>query len=225
MKRFRIVIVDDHPIVRQGLEQLLEQEPDMKVSGAVGDAQDFMDLIKKEVPDIALVDLSLKNSSGLELIKDLAVQYPELKVLVISLHDEESYAERAIRAGARGFIMKVEATENLLMAIRRVIKGEIYLSEKMKTRLLEKIISQKKPEPGGLLTDGLTDREIEIFDLIGEGMKNQNIANKLSISIKTVETYKTHLKRKLNLKDSSELIQKAVEWNLTENYLRERNQN
>jgi DNA-binding NarL/FixJ family response regulator len=133
--RLKIVIVDDHPIVRQGLEQLLEQESDMSVCGAAGDAQDALEVIKKEVPDIALVDLSLKNSSGLELIKDLVLLYPDLKILVISLHDEESYAERAIRAGARGFVMKVEATENLLLAIRQVIKGEIYLSEKMKTRL------------------------------------------------------------------------------------------
>lgn len=224
-KKYRIVVVDDHPIVRQGLEQLLEQEPDFLVSGTAEDAQDALEIIKNEVPDIALVDLSLKNSSGLELIKDLVVLYPALHLLVISLHDEDNYAERAIRAGAKGFIMKSEATETLLLAIRQVLKGDIYLSDRMKNRLLERMLNNNKKTDSGLAIDGLSDREVEIFELIGEGMKNQAIAGKLNISIKTVETYKTHLKNKLGVRDSAELMQRAVEWNLKENYLGERNLN
>ena len=222
--KYSVVIVDDHPIVRQGFEQLLEQEPDLLVLGGAEDASGALDLIAKEVPDIALIDLSLKNSNGLDLIKDLVVLYPDLKILVISLHDEEVYAERTIRAGARGFIMKAEATENVLVAVRQVLKGDIYLSDSMKARMLEKMVAGKK-EKSASIVDQLSDREIQVFELIGEGMKNQAIAEKLHISIKTVETYKTHIKTKLGLKDSAELMQRAVEWNIKNNYLTEKNSN
>jgi len=223
-KKHTIIIVDDHPIVRQGFEQLLEQEPDLQVLGGAEDAQGALELIRKQVPDVVLVDLSLKNSSGLELIKDLVVQFPGIAILVVSLHDEDVYAERTIRAGARGFIMKAEATENVLTAVRQVLRGEIYLSDRMKTRLLEKIVTSKSGESASLM-DGLSDREMEVFELIGEGMKNQAIASKLHISIKTVETYKSHLKNKLRLNDGAELMQRAVEWNLKNNYLGEKNSN
>ncbi|MBI9102782.1 MAG: response regulator transcription factor [Spirochaetales bacterium] len=223
-KKYTVVIVDDHPIVRQGFEQLLEQEPDLVVIGGAEDAVGALELIAKKVPDIALVDLSLKNSSGLELIKDLIVLYPDIKILVISLHDEEVYAERTIRAGARGFIMKAEATENVVGAVKRVLKGEIYLSEEMKSQMLERLVAGKKKSSTSIIDD-LSDREIQVFELMGEGMKNQAIAAKLHISIKTVETYKSHLKSKLNLKDSAELMQRAVEWNLKNNYLNEKSRN
>ena len=223
-RRFSIVIVDDHPIVRQGFEQLLEQEPDLRVLGGAEDAQGALELIRRQVPDVVLVDLSLKNSSGLELIKDLVALYPGIAILVVSLHDEDVYAERSLRAGARGFIMKAEATENVLTAVRQVLKGEIYLSERMKSKMLEKMTSGP-PRSSDSLIDGLSDREIEVFELMGEGMKNQAIASKLHISIKTVETYKSHLKTKLRLKDSTELMQRAVEWNLKNNYLGEKNTN
>ncbi len=223
-KRSSVVIIDDHPIVRQGFEQLIEQEPDFIVLGGAEDAAGALALIAKKVPDIALIDLSLKNSSGLELIKDLMILYPDLLILVISLHDEEVYAERTIRAGARGFIMKAEATENVLTAIRQVLKGEIYLSDSMKSKMLERMVTGKKNSSVSLI-DGLSDREIQVFELIGEGMKNQAIAEKLHISIKTVETYKSHIKTKLNLNGGAELMQRAVEWNLKNNYLSEKSIN
>lgn len=223
-KKTTIVIIDDHPIVRQGFEQLLEQEPDFEVLGGAEDAQGAMNLVEKFHPDLALVDLSLKNSNGLELVKDFKQLYPKLLMLVVSLHDEEIYAERTIRAGAKGFIMKAEATESVITAVRRVLSGEIYLSGKMQAKIIQRMAEGVTKMPSNPLED-LSDREIEVFELIGDGMKNQAIATKLHISIKTVETYKSHLKNKLKLKDGMELMQHAVAWNLKNNYLSEKNAN
>ena len=223
-KKNTIVIVDDHPIVRQGFEQLLEQESDLEVLGGAEDASGALKLIERVRPDLVLLDLSLKHSNGLELIKDLKNLYPRLMILVVSLHDEEIYAERTIRAGARGFIMKGEATERIIVAVRRVLAGDIYLSDKMQAKVLHRMASGETAMPANPL-EGLSDREIEVFELMGDGMKNQAIAAKLHISIKTVETYKSHLKTKLKLNDSTELMQHAVAWNLKNNYLSEKNAN
>jgi len=223
-KKNTIVIIDDHPIVRQGFEQLLEQEPDLEVLGGAEDAAGALMLIDRVRPDLVLLDLSLKHSNGLELIKDLKNLHPRLMILVVSLHDEEIYAERTIRAGARGFIMKGEATERIIVAVRRVLGGDIYLSDRMQAKVLHRMASGETAMPANPL-EGLSDREIEVFELMGDGMKNQAIAAKLHISIKTVETYKSHLKTKLKLKDSTELMQHAVAWNLKNNYLSEKNAN
>lgn len=223
-KKNTIVIIDDHPIVRQGFEQLLEQEPDLEVLGGAEDAAGALKLIDRVRPDLVLLDLSLKHSNGLELIKDLKNLHPHLMILVVSLHDEEIYAERTIRAGARGFIMKGEATERIIVAVRRVLGGDIYLSDRMQAKVLHRMASGETAMPANPL-EGLSDREIEVFELMGDGMKNQAIAAKLHISIKTVETYKSHLKTKLKLKDSTELMQHAVAWNLKNNYLSEKNAN
>lgn len=223
-KKNTIVIIDDHPIVRQGFEQLLEQEPDLEVLGGAEDAAGALLLIDRVRPDLVLLDLSLKHSNGLELIKDLKTLHPRLLILVVSLHDEEVYAERTIRAGARGFIMKGEATERIIVAVRRVLGGDIYLSDRMQAKVLHRMASGETAMPANPL-EGLSDREIEVFELMGDGMKNQAIAAKLHISIKTVETYKSHLKTKLKLKDSTELMQHAVAWNLKNNYLSEKNAN
>lgn len=209
----RIVIIDDHPIVRQGFKQLIEMETDLRVVGEADDAYKGIGVIKKIRPDLALVDLSLKEGSGLELIKNLQNEFPALPILVVSLHDENVYAERALKAGAKGFIMKAEATENVMIAIRQVLNGGIYLSNSMKTKFLERLTG-----PSARLADDmsqiLSDREFEVFQLIGEGLKTRSIAEQLNLSIKTVETYKSHIKIKLQLKDSVELIQRAVEWSL-----------
>lgn len=209
----RIVIVDDHPIIRQGFAQLINQEEDLAVIGEAEDAPGAVELIEETKPDLALVDLSLKNSNGIELIKDLGKIQPELKVLVISLHDESVYAERALRAGARGFIMKAEATESVMTAIRMVLRGEIYLSEKMRNHLLSSMTgggSSRALSP----TELLSDRELEVFQAIGRGASTREIAESLCLSVKTIETYKSHLKQKLDLKNSTELMQVAVEWHL-----------
>ena len=211
MKR-TIVIVDDHPIVRQGFIQLINMEDDLAVTGQAEDVPGAHREIDEKKPHMAIIDLSLKDSSGLELIKDLSRLYPDLKMLVVSLHDEKVYAERAIRAGAKGFIMKMEATENLLTAIREVLNGGVYLSDEMKSRMLERMTrgGNEKVSPISVLSD----RELEVFQMIGHGTKTSDIADKLCLSVKTVETYKSHLKRKLKLNNSNELIQHAVEWTL-----------
>ncbi len=208
----RIVLVEDHPIVRQGFTQLINQENDLAVVGEAWDMRTTLEEIEQKKPDIALIDLSLKDTSGLELIKTLKTIDPNLPMLVVSLHNERIYAERALRAGARGFIMKAEAVENILDAIRTVLNGGIYLSDSMREVMLQKVTGNTKK---GLATlEQLSDREFEIFQLIGDGYKTKAIAEKLNLSIKTVETYKAHLKQKLKLNDATELIQYAVEWNV-----------
>ena len=211
----KIVIVDDHPIVRQGFAQLIDNEDDLHVCGEAEDAPNALSLISEKKPDLVLLDISLKESNGLELIKDLAKRMPEIKILVISLHDETVYAERALHAGAKGFIMKVASTEKLITAIRQVLSGQLYVSDKIREKLLSRMVdsgSAKQKSP----IDLLSDRELEIFQLIGEGLSTKNISEKLSLGIKTVETHKAHIKSKLRLKNSNELMRFAVKWSLSE---------
>ncbi len=211
--RKRVVIVDDHPIVRQGFKQLIETVPDLEVVGEADTAASALTLIDAEVPELALIDLSLSDRNGLELIKDLRKSHPEVLILVVSLHDENLYAERVIRAGARGFVMKAEAVDNIIVAIRQVLNGGIYLSSQMRSRIVEKVAGLKaSPEEGAF--SSLSDREFEIFQLVGKGFKTSAIASSLNLSVKTVETYKSHIKRKLRLKDATELMQYAIEWSL-----------
>ncbi len=208
----RIVIVDDHPIVRKGFAQLINREADLKVVGEAEDHLSAQEVIARTMPELALVDLTLKESDGLELIKTINVQYPKVKTMVISLHDERVYAERALRAGAKGYIMKSEATENVMTAIRMVLQGSIYLSADMHERMLSQFAGKSNRDTSPI--DVLSDREFEVFRLIGDGLETREIAKRLTLSIKTIETYKSHLKAKLNLNSSTELIQRAVEWNL-----------
>ncbi|MFP4362929.1 MAG: response regulator transcription factor [Spirochaetia bacterium] len=209
MKR-KVVLVDDHPIVRQGLAQLIDSEEDLQIVGEAQDRSSALDVIHEKQPDIALVDLTLKNSNGIELIKDLKSIKPDLPVLVLSLHDENVYAERVIRAGAKGFIMKAEATETLLDAIRTVLRGGVYLSSKMKEAVLSHAFAPQDRKRGPL--DALSDREFEVFQYIGDGKDTKEIAEGLFLSTKTVETYKSHIRSKLGLKNTTELIQYAVKW-------------
>ncbi|MBN1649633.1 MAG: response regulator transcription factor [Spirochaetales bacterium] len=214
MKR-KVVVIDDHPIVRQGFVQLINMEDDLQVVGEAETASEALRIISTQKPDLALIDLSLKDSNGLELIKDVIHIIPELPILVVSLHDENIYAERALRAGAKGFIMKAEATDNVMTAIRQVLNGNIYLSNELKLKLVEKMTSGSGK--GNISpVDVLSDRELEVFMFIGKGLKTRAIAESLNLSIKTIETYKSHLKLKLDLQDGTELIQRAVEWVLNE---------
>ncbi len=209
--RKKIVIIDDHPIVRQGLAQLINQAKDLQIIGEAESTAEAVSLINETLPSLALVDITLRDSNGIELIKDLKKLHPRMPVLVVSLHDESIYAERALRAGAKGYIMKAEAIDNIMTAIRVVLSGGIYLSNKFRAQILEKLTNQQTNKS---LLDILSDRELEVFQLMGEGLNTREIAETLFLSIKTIETYKSHLKRKLNLKNSTELIQHAVEWNL-----------
>lgn len=207
----RILIVDDHPIVRQGLTELINQEKDLMVCEQAEDAAEAMGIIKKLKPDMAIVDISLKETSGMELIKDIKVHYPNLVVLALSMHDESLYAERALRAGAKGYVMKVEATEKVVTAIRKILSGQIYVSDRMSAKMVRKLV-EGGPDAGESTIERLSDRELEVFHLIGQGYGTRQIAERLHLSIKTIETYREHIKEKLNLADANELLQYAIQW-------------
>jgi len=207
----KVLIVDDHPIVRQGLTDLINQEKDLKVCGQAEDAYQAMDAIKALNPHMVVVDISLRESSGVELIKDIKVRYPNLPVLTLSMHDESLYAERALRAGAKGYIMKQEATEKVIMAIRKILSGEIYVSDKMAARMVRKLVGGGT-EVSTSPAERLSDRELEVFHLVGKGYGTRQISERLHLSIKTIETYRAHIKEKLNLADAAELLQYAIQW-------------
>jgi DNA-binding NarL/FixJ family response regulator len=206
----RILIVDDHPIVRQGLRSLIEQEPDLTVCAEAADAPSALEYIRKNRPDLAVIDLSLKEGSGTELVKQIRHLDADVKMLVASVYNESLYAERVIRAGAMGFVRKDEGTAAILKAIREVLNGRIYLSGPMTDHLLQRLAAGKDPESSPL--SNLTDRELEVFQMIGQGMATREIAEKLCLSIKTVETHRENIKEKLELKTSTELSYHAIQW-------------
>ena len=210
-RRAGILLVDDHPIVIEGLTQLINQQQDLIVWGEASDSLGALKAIETLKPNLAIVDISLKNGSGLDLIKSLQQRFPKLPILVLSMHDESLYAERVLRAGARGYITKQEATEKLITAIRRVLDGEIYLNEKVTSKILSRVISTS-PAKNLSSINRLSDRELEVFQLIGQGHGTREIAELLHLSIKTVETYREHIKQKLKLKDATELVRHAVRW-------------
>ena len=207
----KVLIVDDHPIIRQGLTELINQETDLTVCGEAEEAHQAMKAIKELKPDVVIVDISLKETSGMELIKDINVQYPNLAILALSMHDESLYAERSLRAGAKGYIMKAEATEKVITAIRKILSGDIYLSDAMAAKLIHKLVGGRT-EVGTSAIDRLSDRELEVFHLIGQGHGTRQIAEKLHLSIKTIETYRAHIKEKLNLANANELLKDAIAW-------------
>jgi len=207
----RILIVDDHPIVREGLALRLNHQPDMEVCGEADSVPNALKAITDCRPDLAVVDLTLRGRSGLELIKDLHVRHPKLPVLVLSMHDESLYAERALRAGARGYIMKQEAADHVVEAIHRILAGKVFLSEKMAARLLDTFVGGKT-EPAASPAQRLSDRELQVFELIGRGFSTRRIAETLHVSVKTAEAYRANIKRKLELKDAAELTRRAVIW-------------
>jgi DNA-binding NarL/FixJ family response regulator len=205
----RILIVDDHPIMRQGLAQLINHEDDLTICGQFEDANKALNAIPALKPDIAIIDISLRGTSGIELVKNIKVHHPKLLMLVLSMHDETIYAERVLRAGAVGYIMKQEASDKVLHAIRHVLQGEIYLSEKMSTKLMHQLIAGRGGT--GSLIDRLSDRELEVFGLIGEGRGTREIAEQLHLSVKTVESHRAHIKEKLDLKNATELVHRAIQ--------------
>ncbi|WP_058555188.1 response regulator transcription factor [Thiohalocapsa sp. ML1] len=208
----RILIVDDHPLVRAGLRSLFAEVPELSICAEVGNVRDAIDVARKLEPDLALIDISLDDGSGIELIKRLKVHMPQLKMLVCSMHDESLFAERAINAGARGYVNKHQVTEQILDAIQQVLAGRIYLSEKMVERVINGFA--KKKDAGTSSIEDLSDRELEVFGLIGQGMSTSKIAERLHLSVKTVETHREKIKRKLQLATGGELVRHAVQWHI-----------
>ena len=205
----KVVIVDDHPLFRERLAQLINHEPDMEVTGEADSAEDAIQLIRNRSPDLAIIDITLKGSSGLELIKSIKALSIGVPVLVLSMHEESLYAERALRAGATGYITKHQAADEVLSAIRRVLAGEIYLSEKMTSGFLKSLTSVKTISRA---IDRLTDRELEVLDLIGSGQTTRQIADKLQLGVATVDTYRARIKEKMNFRNAAELQHFAIRW-------------
>jgi DNA-binding NarL/FixJ family response regulator len=210
-QKWKVFLVDDHPLVREHLTSLLQREPDLQVCGEAADAPTALSLIPRQEPDLVILDLSLKRSHGLELLKDLKGLRPALPVLVLSMHDERLYAERVLRAGAMGYITKEEATVSVLSAVRRVLGGQVYLSENMAGRMMQKMVSGGLGRPS-TPSEVLADRELEVFQMVGRGSGTRQIAEELRLGIKTVESYKARIKEKLRLKDGNELLQHAIQW-------------
>lgn len=214
-KKSRVFVVDDHPIVRQGLALLINRESDLTVCGEAEDAHTALQAVPSANPDLLIVDISLNGPDGLDLLKEFRLHHPNLPVLILSMHDESIYAERALRAGAQGYIMKQEATEKVLVAVRRILASEIYVSERVANRMLQRYIGSRGSSGPSSVAD-LTDRELEVFRLIGEGHSTRRIAEDLHISVKTVESYQAHIKEKLSLRSARELVQHAIQWNASE---------
>jgi len=213
--RSTVFIVDDHPIVRQGLALLINREPDLMVCGDAEEAASALRRIEELKPNLIVVDVSLNGPDGLDLLKEIRTRDADLPVLILSMLDESLYAERALRAGANGYIMKQEATDRVLVAIRRILDGEIYLSDRMANRMLHRFANGSQVEQRSPVAD-LTDRELEVFRLIGEGHGTRQIAQELHISVKTVESYQAHIKDKLSLKNARELMQRAIQWTVAD---------
>lgn len=212
-KVWRILIVDDHPLVRAGLASLIEGEPDLQVCGGTGDMGEAMALVRTETPDLVTVDLSLASGNGLELVKRLRTSHEDIRILVCSMHDEALFAYRALNAGAMGYIGKEEATTHVIDAIRQVLKGKIWLSENMTERALQGL-AHGAAGSKTVTIDSLSDRELEVFGLIGRGMGPSEIAEQLHLSVKTIETHRENIKKKLNLRSGSELTRLALHWTL-----------
>ncbi len=207
----RLLIVDDHPVVRHGLNVLLSELPDVEICGEAGDARSALDAMRRGKPDLAVVDISLPGTNGIELIKLMVAEQPHLLILSVSMHDEMMYGLRALRAGARGYVMKRDATGSIVDAVRKVLKGEIYVSPQLGDRLVFKAIRGADTDLG-LPVDKLSDRELEVFQHLGKQHSTREIATVLNLSVKTIETHRMHIKEKLGFSTSEELVRFAVEW-------------
>jgi DNA-binding NarL/FixJ family response regulator len=213
-KRARVLIVDDHPAVREALALRIGRQPDLEVCGEASDMSEALRLIAEARPDVAVVDLSLKTGSGIDLIKRIKDRDDTIRILVWSMHSESLYAERALRAGALGYVNKDQATGTIVEAIRRVLEYKVYLSEAMTERVLQRSVGGAREEVARSPLDALADRELEVFGLIGDGVKTAQIAERLHLSVKTIETYRDRIRQKLNLSDGAELVRCAVQWAL-----------
>jgi DNA-binding NarL/FixJ family response regulator len=210
----RVLVVDDHPIVRHGMVQLIDQQEGFSVEAQASSAAEALDFALKGEFDLAVIDVSLEGVSGLELIKQIREHGVEVPILVMSMHDEMFYAERALRAGAQGYVMKQRATHEVIKAINRVVEGELYLSAEMSDQLLRRAVDGASAERAG--PTQLSDRELEVLQLLGQGVSTREIAEQLHLSIKTIESYRANIKRKLDLKNATELMRYAVDWVRTE---------
>lgn len=213
VRKHNVMLVEDHPVFLHGLTMLIDDEPDLHVCGAAETVVQAHEMIRQLNPDVLVVDITLGEQSGLDLIKQLHEQYPQVPILALSMHDESLYAERALRAGAMGYIMKKEAMDRVMTAIRRVLSGEIYVSETMASRVVHRFIHPSGGKAGSPL-EALSDREFEVFQLIASGIGPTEIARRLEVSVKTIETHREHIKHKLNLKNGAELIRFAIEWTM-----------
>lgn len=207
----RVLIVDDHPMVRDWLGILIGKQTDLTVCGEAASAREAMQLVAAQKPDIAIVDLSLEGKSGLELIKDLKALHPNLPILVLSMHDESLYAERVLRAGARGYVAKREATDKVMVAIRRILGGDIYVSDSLSAKIVRQAITGGESVAASPLSR-LSDRELEVFQFIGRGKSTRQIAEMLNLDVKTIESYRTRVREKLGWESSRELLQHAIQW-------------
>jgi DNA-binding NarL/FixJ family response regulator len=211
VKKTRVLVVDDHPMTRAGLIHVINHQPDLIVCGEAESAAQALDILDSSRPDLLLIDITLPGKSGLELIKDVKAMHPELLMLVVSMHDESLYADRVLRAGARGYITKHEGGEKLMEAIRHVLSGKIYVSESMSAHILE-IFSGGQTRLDRSSIEKLSDREFEVFESLGEGLSSQQIAKKLHLSAKTVDAHRANIKTKLSIKTTAELISYAARW-------------
>jgi DNA-binding NarL/FixJ family response regulator len=207
----RIVVVDDHPLFRHGLIQLLNSDDDFAVCGEAGSASEGMDVIRKVKPHLVIADLGLKGTNGIELTKMIVAEFPRIPVMILSMHDESLYAVRSLRAGARGYVTKQEALGSVLEAVREVMDGRTYLSPKMASQVISKVVVNRVA-PDEEITDRLSDRELEVLEMIGAGKEIKAIAKALNLSPKTVETHRTHIKEKLNLENARQVARFAVQW-------------
>lgn len=213
--RKKVLLVDDHPILRAGLANVLGLEPGLLICGQADNPNEALRLAERERPDLAIIDLSLRSGDGIELIKDLRLRCPHARTLVLSMHDESVYAERALRAGARGYVMKQEKLELLLLAISRVLDGQIYVSEEVAAQAVKRLAGVNDgdgPTGPGAYVEALTDRELQVFRLIGRGLGTRLIAELLHLSRKTIESHRENIKSKLGLSNGSELVQRAIQW-------------
>jgi DNA-binding NarL/FixJ family response regulator len=210
-RKSRLFIVDDHPLVREGLTNLINGQDDLIVCGEAKDSANAINEIAKARPDVALIDISLTNESGLELVKQLGKQFPRVALIILSMHDEALYAERALRAGARGYVMKREASKSVLAAIRRVLGGGVYVSERIVNRMARKVASSRE-QLAGSPVERLSDRELEIFRLLGQGRTTSQIAADLNLSLKTVQAYCARAKEKFGVTSLTELLRAAIRW-------------
>jgi len=211
MRKSRVFIVDDHPLVREGLTNLINGQNDLIVCGGAKDSAQAIDGIAKAQPDVALIDISLTNESGLELVKHLGRQFPQVALIVLSMHDEALYAERALRAGARGYVMKHETSKSVLASIRQVLGGGLYVSERIANRIALRLTSSRRPVASSPV-ERLSDRELEIFRLLGQGRSPSEIARDLNLSLKTVQAYCARAKEKFGITSLTELLRAAIQW-------------
>jgi DNA-binding NarL/FixJ family response regulator len=213
-KRTRVLIVDDHPTVREGLAWRIGEEADLEVCGQAADVADALILVAQTEPDVAVVDISLKTGNGIDLIKRIRDRHEQVRLLVWSMHSESLYAERALRAGALGYVNKDQATDRIIDAIRRVREGKVYLDDALAERLLRRAVAGGHEQVTHSPLELLTDRELEVFRLIGAGVKTAEIAERLHLSVKTVETYRDRIRQKLDLSDGTKLLHYAMQWAL-----------